>query len=969
MTTSFCFPLSWHVSGSELQIFGWSNVKNTDQSYKSLCVRVTGFHPYMYIRLPKHIHWNTQKVQNVIDAIKKYPKMYISTIQYCKLRGNYSNIHEPLSSYLFVSFINDSARKAAVYALKRPIAIPALGSIVVQCFEATAAPYLQLICKRAISTANWIQMQNPQQQIEDKISTCAEEYKINWKSLFPATATMGLPSPLIMGYDIETYAHRSDIFCDPKHPEDVIFQISLVFARQGSATNTWTKIILSLGNPSYAGEDVQVICCKSEKYLLLEYIRCVNEYQPDILIGYNTFGFDNKYMYERAVYHQICDEFVRHGATCERANLYDKSWSSSAYSNQKIVYIDIKGRVHIDLMILIRRDYNLPSYKLSEVSNHFLKRTKDPLTYIDIHNTYKHHLSGADAEQELNMVARYCVKDSVLVVELFEYLKYWYSLTAMAKICYVPLNYLFQRGQQIKVYSQVYNYCYQHSIVVEDNSYEPKPDHMVQGAYVLEPNVGFHKNVVSFDFASLYPSIMVSHNISYDTLVKPDQKLDETQYHTIEWEEHFGCDCEGAEPKKKIKDKIFTACSHRNFKWLKEPRGVLPSIVEGLLDARKQVRQQMKQMKKGTIDYDIADKLQVAYKLSANSAYGGLASMVGPLVFTVGGMCVTAVGRRSLLTIKDLIQTEHSGVVVYGDTDSGYVYFQHVPIEQLDEFCFKVAAQISAHFPPPMKLAYEEKIYERIFFFSKKRYAYFVRGSDTLEYKGILLKRRDSTQLIKDAYQRLILLIMNEASRPEIEAAFYEELIILLSGCAPLEKYMITSSLKDIDNLNLSEKNDTKMKMGEYTVTRLSEDETKRQTQMKKKGVQSEGAYYISCLPRHVQVALKMRARGQTIQSGSRLGMIYSKQGGPQASQRLEEIEYFEAMFTRKHIDTLQYVNLFLNPIMELFAAHYKEPNKPVFKQISKSCVHKAAVIQQLNELFDRLIFFDTHKNITDYFK
>ncbi len=88
----------------------------------------------------------------------------------------------------------------------------------------------------------------------------------------------------------------------------------------------------------------------------------------------------------------------------------------------------------------------------------------------------------------------------------------------MASVCNTSIVDLYVHGQTKKIFCQVYNYCVANSIIVENDCYKPCDDDVVEGAIVLDPVVGLHRNVVSFDFASLYPSIIVSHNIDFSPL-------------------------------------------------------------------------------------------------------------------------------------------------------------------------------------------------------------------------------------------------------------------------------------------------------------------------------------------------------------------------------------------------------------------------------------------------------------------
>ena len=117
--------------------------------------------------------------------------------------------------------------------------------------------------------------------------------------------------------------------------------------------------------------------------------------------------------------------------------------------------------------------------------------------------------------------------------------------------------------------------------------------------------------------------------------------------------------------------KIFM-CEKRKFRFLKEPKGVIPTILENLLTARKNTRTEMKQIKKDgqggweTL-HDVLDKRQLAYKVSCNSMYGAMGVRKGYLPFMPGAMCTTFMGRQNIAKAAGLLKTEHDGDIVYGD--------------------------------------------------------------------------------------------------------------------------------------------------------------------------------------------------------------------------------------------------------------------------------------------------------------
>lgn len=941
------YPFSWHDQKQKdgaIEVFGWT------EKGRTAYLKITGFTPYIYVKLNPAKRELSEKATIIRLCREKAIKTVILSA-----RGIYSNIFQKEDRYVFVSFASDTDRTDCTYQLKK-------GGY--QVCENCAIPTLQMTCERSISTADWFSF------IPDKETSlesyCNDSYSTYWKTIKPLESdhltTLNIPSPTVMAYDIETYAHDSAKFCDSQHPEDVIFQISCVVGTLDDPEENWQNYILSLGHPdmSVSKENIILQKYKSEASLLKGYVELIKATNPQILIGYNTFGFDNKYMTNRAKHLMIYNDFVRQGCTFEKCEMKGFSWSSSAYSNQEINYLDTKGRVHIDLLTLIKRDHKLDNYKLNTVAQHFLAAKKDPLNYNDIHCFYRRAMeTPTELSQHLGYVAAYCVKDSLLVFQLFKHLKYWIALMQMSKVCQSPMAHLFQHGQQRKVYCQVYKFCTENGIIVENDVFNTDENDYVQGALVLDAVPGLYDNVVSFDFASLYPSIIISHNIDYSTLAKDTDPVDDADCHIVEWEEHFGC---GHSENKAIKNKGYSGstivCKKYRYRWLKNPKGVIPSILENLLSERSKVRSQMKTMKFDSNEYNVANVMQLALKVSANSMYGALASKIGKLQFVDAGKCVTAVGRRSLRKISEIIEQKYGGKVIYGDTDSNYVKFRNMTPEKLLKFCLEVASGVSEYFPSPMKLEFEGKIYKLYFLFTKKRYIYIKLGSDALTCSGVMLKRRDNSSIVKDVYKSMVYAVLRRETEEELIRLLYSHIAVVSCGSASADQYAISSSVKTIDKFEVNPgKSAKRVYFGCYSVPKISDDEKKKDAQFKKTGAQSEEEFYYKSLPSHVQLAIRMRERGQQIQNGSRLSFLYI-QGAKKARtvDKMEEIEYFKTFYSPETIDTMYYIHLLQNPLAELFTAYLSIEYASFFQSIYNACIFKKDVINELKQLFNPVV-------------
>ena len=126
-------------------------------------------------------------------------------------------------------------------------------------------------------------------------------------------------------------------------------------------------------------------------------------------------------------------------------------------------------------------------------------------------------------------MAVYCLKDAYLPLQLMEKMMCLYNHCEMARVTGVPINYLYTRGQQIKVASQLYRRTKKIDLIIP-NEIRTSTDGTFAGAFVLPPVANFYKvPIATLDFASLYPSIMMAHNLCYTTLIKDKAVLEQLE--------------------------------------------------------------------------------------------------------------------------------------------------------------------------------------------------------------------------------------------------------------------------------------------------------------------------------------------------------------------------------------------------------------------------------------------------------
>ena len=510
---------------------------------ENICVVIENFTPYVYIELPDNISWDetkasllTSRIDNdlkdkkpVVKQLSYKKKLYYANVERKESNDKESNpkYSKRIYPFLQLAFTSTDHIKQLSYKLRNDISIQGIGKIRLKMHEQNASPVLQLTSLKKLPTAGWISFLGKRTTSDERLTRCKHEFKVQWKNL-EAVNCNDVAKPLIMGYDIEV--NSSDPGRMPKSniEEDKIFQISCVFSRQSSHVHE--KYLLTLGEPDFTtlDNDIDVLMCSTEYELLQGFVDLIQEKQPNIIIGYNIFTFDIPYMIDRSVLLMSIQDFEKQGmdivGTAKKKVI---EWSSSAYKNQSFEFLDAEGRIFVDLLPLVRRDYKMANYKLSTIAAYFLKGvTKDPLDAKGIFKCYKlGMLGGEKGKKAISLVGKYCVKDSLLVVKLFETLTTWVGLCEMSKVCNVPIFSLYTQGQQLKVFSQVYKRCTAENIVVERDGYITLENDYYTGATVFPPIPGVYDKVTPFDFC-LAGNTRINTDNGYSVLLEDFSKYD-----------------------------------------------------------------------------------------------------------------------------------------------------------------------------------------------------------------------------------------------------------------------------------------------------------------------------------------------------------------------------------------------------------------------------------------------------------
>jgi len=393
-------------------------------------------------------------------------------------------------------------------------------------------------------------------------------------------------------------------------------------------------------------EDTIVMQYASEKKMLCAYKNFINDTDPDVIVGYNIFGFDNGFLFERAKVLEIEDLFNYQSKLISKRTEIEKK----VLNNQQSGFNDWKmtkiyGRTHIDLLQVIKKDFKLESYKLNYVGEHFVGEGKDDVSPKEIFEAWDRTLG---TREKRTIVGKYCVQDTNLCLLLFEKFAVLPNHVEMAKVTRVPLEYLITRGQSIKVFSQIAYETRKAGYLIPVLP-KVESEGKFQGATVLEAHIGHYtRPVCGLDFASLYPSIMIAHNMCYSTVVL-DQRymnISGVEYSTI-----------------KCNDEL-------SVSFVQNQPGVLSGILQSLWKNRKVTKKEMNAATDPFVK-TVLNAKQLAIKVSMNSIYGFTGATVGALPCLEISQSVTGCGRlmieQTQYHAKNMFQCE----IVYGDSVTG----------------------------------------------------------------------------------------------------------------------------------------------------------------------------------------------------------------------------------------------------------------------------------------------------------
>ena len=852
-------PCDWYEHDTNgkfvVDVFG-----RTDEG-KVACLRINGFKPYFYVRgtKPDLVGVTSTKVQ-------KYDV--------------FAGFADLKTTEVWKVVCDTKAKMMDAVKISKG-----------QLYESNLPGFMRFFHDRHINPASAIQFTEHRFTIPVDRETDEPLYNIDvfYQCDVEEVSACDASIPLkVASYDLEMYS-KSGLFPQAKKGDPIV-QIGISYRWSDKLMDPLRRVVFVVGSVDPSEDDTMFVACKDEEDMLFKFAHEIRKENPDVMCGYNTFGFDDAYIEDRCSELGILDAIDL--SRCQSKTKKGDSWGVKFSETKKfelasgkydLRFLTLRGRLGLDLLLNMRREHSLDSFKLDSVASVFLRdkvldyadhtvktkstrglrvgnyvrfdlvgNTSDPyregekyrvtsmtaksftidcptdlmseltdaekkslewtFTKDDVepHELFRLHAEGGPAGRA--RIAKYCIQDCDLVLTLMSKLDTLVNARGMADVCKVPMEYVLRRGQGIKIFSAVVYYASQRDQILQTQHAIGDGDGY-EGAIVLPPKIGMYLDqpISVLDFNSLYPTNMISYNLSPDTLVcerEFDNEGTKIRHEGVKMEQiellKEKYVLEEVEYDTKDDKGVITGKTICTFVQPNENPmtvGVLPKTLDILLKKRKEFKEKMEDTQYDEAQRSVFNGLQLAYKVVANSVYGQTGSRVSPIRKLCVAACTTAAGRKALGLAKRIVETEFGAEVIYGDTDSIFIRFPTKDLAESIRLGIAAGKRITSQCRKPYKIAYEKTFFPFILF-CRKRYVGLMYEEDaTIKPKrksmGIVLKRRDNAPIVKDVYGGALDLLLTDKDVRKAQRFVTEKLVDVLENRVALEKFIVSKSLRD----------------------------------------------------------------------------------------------------------------------------------------------------------------------------
>jgi DNA polymerase delta subunit 1 len=829
---------------SNLQRWEFDGVTSYIANKLHYCMKEISFHLSMHHRLfdcPRRVDDSSQ--------LQVFPFLHIR----CKSKKVYNRV------------------KALFWNFKMQAPIPILQGKKFHVVEEDIPLILRFMHSCHLRASGFFQISKKRLEVFTGRSHCQEEYVCVVNNLTPPfepVDVVDLWPQRILSFDIESPSVVSDDVPDSDIPFCVASK-DPIRCICSSIWDSYSNTVVSASHTFGYHDALEVANHFSFQYAteqeMLEGWRdFVVHTDPDWLTGWNTDKFDLEYMYARM---KILDPrsrfFFFSRLICTECELQEINFSNKQKGSIDRSQLHVPGRIQFDLLPYWFTQFKLRSYTLKSVSEEeFPTHSKIDMSYGQMGRDFR---SGN--LQRIRAVIEYCVRDSELPIMLFRKHQVLPTMIEMSRTTCAFISDLVNHGQIFSVTGMLFLACKKRNFIMTHTSWIAKG---YQGAKVLPTKRGFYPQpIVTLDFASLYPSIMLTHNLCFSTNVSTREVQTDSEMQTDIGTTFFRTDIPG----------------------------ILPDILTHLLSKRKQTRSELK------TEADPTKKIilhcrQLALKICANSVYGfSGAPRNKNYCSELIAATVTARGRQLLeMTQKKIcdVQAHLQVQVVAGDTDSVMLLYPTLTSSSEDlRRCFQYGKEASALISNGFIDLQVEKVILNAFFFCQKQYGGLeikdVEDPGNVITKGGFDIKRNYAKYLSDVYK--------ECYHGLIEGRITNEDDCLAIISKAIDDLM--TGKVDISLLAIT------MKLGKY-----SEEQSSNLVQ----GI----------------VTRKIKERGGNVpKPGDRISyVILSKPGVTSIGQKAEDLTYAKTHPALCKIDVSYYLECLARHLEELYEVRFGQSNR-----------------------------------------
>ncbi len=692
-----------------------------DESGNSVCCSAPGFEPYFYAKA----------APGMAGILKEKFKEYIKNI-------------EPVLRFEPVGYFKNPASmlKIVLYDPKGvPLIRDEVRNMVDEVYETDILFRNRYMVDKGLGGMGWAKAEPAAEPVNSEVLS---SIKITSGKVEPFELLKNAPLRHL-AFDIECLPINGAM---PAPENSPIVLMSLAFAPDFEGKKT----LVLVGKDAIIGGETE--SCGSEEAMLRRFFGIIKEYDPDILVGYNSNGFDIPYIVDRIKTLNKKGARIEPIAGRDGRTLYYRKIGN-------VTRVSVMGRIAVDVLPLLRREFSLKQYTLRNAAKELLGAEKLDIPFLEMESYWN------DNGEKLSRFIEYARRDSELALSFLLKLRLIDKYVALARVSGTLLRDILDGGQTQMVENLILREYMKHERVLparptgemSDERYDEGEE--LAGAEVLPPKKGLLDNIVILDYKSLYPTIMMAHNLCYTTEVV------------------------GERP-----DDVVVAPTGGVFVSRNVVKGIVPSILEDLLNRRQETRAKMKTANEE--EKRVLDATQLALKILLNSFYGYSGYARARLYSLTLAGAVTSFGRENILRTKKLIEEDIKEIilkdgrafrmdevkdgkriglsVVYGDTDSVFVHLldKGLTFDEAQLVGDSIAGTVTDSLVKPMELVFDS-FARRAIFLAKKRYALLIMEKtaqgmkEKIKVKGMETVRRDWCELTTKTVEKVLELVLKEA--------------------------------------------------------------------------------------------------------------------------------------------------------------------------------------------------------------